>query len=383
MRDWYVWSETNPGYAGPWGEQVWYQTVAGYYYGIFASTQPDLNYTNQAVSDEMLNVAKFWIQDVGVDGFRLDAVRYLIEDGQNQQDTQATHAWWKNFFDFYKGLNPEAMTVGEVYTTNFIVNDYLKNAEFDQAFNFDLASQILKNVEHANAINLNAGINTSFQKLPRGSYATFLSNHDQERVMSVFNGDVNKAKLAASVLLTTPGTPFIYYGEEIGMTGNKPDEKIRTPMQWSGDRSAGFTTVIPWEDVNEDFPQINVAVQTDDPNSLLSYYRNLIQMRNNHAALRVGDYYGVRPDNLALLPYLRVSEDETLFVIINLSDKPAGGFSLSLNQGPLSGSYGVYSITGEGSIPDLEANASGGFDGYQPNIEIPAYGMVIFQLIGK
>ena len=172
-HDWYVWSATDPGYAGPWGEKVWYQTVAGYYYAIFASTQPDLNYTNSSVTDEMLNIAKYWIQDVGVDGFRLDAGRYLVEEGKDQQDTASTHAWWKNFYTFCKGINPQAMTVGEIYTTNFIVDDYVKNDEFDQAFNFDLASQILKNVDRQNAVNLNAAIKSSFELFPKGDYATF------------------------------------------------------------------------------------------------------------------------------------------------------------------------------------------------------------------
>jgi alpha-amylase len=382
-RDWYVWSATDPGYAGPWGEKVWYQTVAGYYYGIFASTQPDLNYTNSSVTDEMHNVARFWLQDVGVDGFRLDAVRYLVEDGQNQQDTTATHAWWKEFYTFYKGINPEAMTVGEVFTTNFIVDDYVKNDEFDQAFNFDLASQILKNIDRQNAVNLNAAIKSSFELFSKGDYATFLSNHDQERVMSVFMGDPDKAKLAASVLMTIPGTPFVYYGEEIGMTGNKPDEKIRTPMQWSSDRNAGFTTVIPWEPVNKDYPQTNVSSEDADPNSLLWHYRYLIQLRNNHAALRVGDFYSVRADNFSVLAYLRSSKEENLLVLINLSEQPVSGYSLSVNEGPLAGNYGVVPVLGEEPLADLIANATGGFDAYQPGTDIPANGLVIYQLQGK
>jgi alpha-amylase len=379
-RDWYVWSSTNPGYQGPWGEQVWYSTVSGYYYAIFWIGQPDLNYTDQAVSDEMYNVARFWLQDIGVDGFRLDAVRYLIEDGKDQQDTPETLAWWAGFRTFYKGINPQAMTVGEVYTTNYVVENYLKDNDFDQAFDFDLASQILKNIDSRNAVNLNASIKSSFQLLPKGEYATFLSNHDQERVMSYFSGDLIKAKLAASVLLTIPGTPFVYYGEEIGMTGNKPDERIRTPMLWSSDRYAGFSTVIPWEATNTDYTQSNVAAETSDPNSLLSLYRNLIQLRNNHAALRVGDYYTVRSDNFSIMPFLRVSKEEILLVLLNMSEKPVNGFSLTLDQGPLKGSYNAFMVMGEGKVNSFQANNQGGFSGYQPISEIPANGLVIIQL---
>lgn len=379
-HNWYVWSAINPGYAGPWGEKVWYPSVAGFYYAVFWIGQPDLNYTDTAVTDEMYNVARSWLQDVGVDGFRLDAVRYLIEEGAEQQDTPETLEWWSDFYTFYKGINPRAMTVGEIYTTNYIVDDYLKGNDFDQAFNFDLASQILRNIDGRNAVNLSASIKSSFQLFPKGEYATFLSNHDQERVMSFFSGDEVKAKLAASVLLTTPGTPFVYYGEEIGMTGNKPDELIRTPMLWSTDKYAGFSTVFPWESTNSNYAQYNVATESSDPNSLLSLYRSLIQLRNKHAALRVGDFYSVRSDNFNLLPFLRVSQEETLLVLINLSEKPASGFTLSLDLGPLKGNYRAYLLMGEGKLSGLKANTNGGFDAYQPLAEIPANGLVIIQL---
>ena len=328
----------------------------------------------------MYNVARYWLQDVGVDGFRLDAVRYLIEDGKDQQDTPETLAWWADFHTFYKGINPDAMTVGEVYTTNYVVESYLNANDFDQAFDFDLASQILNNIDGRNAVNLNASVKSSFQLFPKGEYATFLSNHDQERVMSFFSGDVIKAKLAASVLFTSPGTPFVYYGEEIGMTGTKPDERIRTPMLWSSDRYAGFSTAIPWESTNSNYSQVNVASETDDPNSLLSWYRELIQIRNNHAALRVGDYYMVRSDNFSLMPFLRVSQEETLLVILNMSEKPVSGFSLTLDQGPLKGNYNATSLLGEGVLQRVQANDLGGFDAYQPLPEIPANDLVIIQL---
>lgn len=359
---------------------MWYATVTGYYYAIFWIGQPDLNYTNQAVSDEMYNVARYWLQEIGVDGFRLDAARYLIEDGKDQQDTPETLAWWSDFRTFYKGINPQAMTVGEVYTTNYVVESYLKENDFDQAFNFDLAAQILNNINARNAVNLNATIKASFQLFPKGEYATFLSNHDQERVMSVFKEDQAKAKMAASVLLTIPGTPFVYYGEEIGMTGNKPDERIRTPMLWSADRYAGFSTVLPWESTNSNYKQYNVATETSDANSLLSLYRSLIQLRNQHAALRVGDFYSVRSDDLSILAYLRASKEETLLIIPNMSEQPANGFTLTLSQGPLKGNYQAYPVLGEGKIKGLKANDQGGFDAYQPIAEIPANGLSIIQL---
>jgi alpha-amylase len=221
---------------------------------------------------------------------------------------------------------------------------------------------------------------SSYKLFSPGTYATFLTNHDQARVMSAFMGDQGKARLAASVLLTIPGSPFIYYGEEIGMTGNKPDENIRTPMLWTADKYAGFSTVYPWESTISNDQQINVATESADPNSLLSLYRTLIEIRNEHAALRVGDYYGVRSDNSSILAFLRVSKEENLLVLINLSEEPVSAYGLSFNQGPLSGSYSLSPVLGEGTLKNFKANANGGFDSYQPSIDIPANGLVIIQL---
>ena len=105
--------------------------------------------------------------------------------------------------------------------------------------------------------------------------------------MSQFHSDPEKAKIAAAVLLTSPGVPFLYYGEEIGMLGTKPDPEIRTPMQWSTDDNAGFSSVEPWQPINPDWETVNVELQTDTPTSILSQYRTLIQVRNQHVALRV------------------------------------------------------------------------------------------------
>jgi alpha-amylase len=382
-NDWYIWSETNPGYLGPWDEQVWYPSTAGYYYAIFWVGMPDLNYTNSDVTNEMYNVARYWLQDVGVDGFRLDAARYLIEEDTNQADTSSTHEWWADFRPFYKEINSQAMTVAEIWTTNYSVVNYVEGDELDMAFNFDLATQMMRNVGNRNASNMGASIQSSNKLFNPGTYATFLTNHDMERVMSAFMEDQDKAKLAASVLLTAPGTPFIYYGEEIGMTGDKPDENIRTPMLWSTDKYAGFSTVYPWKSVNRNYEESNVEIESSDPNSLLSLYRTLIGLRNEHAALRVGDYYNIHSDNLSIMPFLRVSKEETLMVLINMSRDAISGYEISLAQGPLSGTYHVYPVLGEGNLLDLMANENGGFDSYQPGVEIPANGLLLIQLRGR
>jgi alpha-amylase len=137
-----------------------------------------------------------------------------------------------------------------------------------------------------------------------GTFSTFLSNHDQQRVMSFFEGDTNKASVAAFVYLTGPGVPFIYFGEEIGMTGNKPDELLRTPMQWSGGPGAGFTSGTPWQPVNQDFAQVNVAAQETDPDSLLNQYRTLVHLRNQYPALRTGEYLPLTASCQQIYPIL-------------------------------------------------------------------------------
>src|SRR4030042_3526055 len=142
---------------------------------------PDLNYTDDDVTHEMRNVARYWLQEVGVDGFRLDSARHLVEEGKNQADTGSTHEWWEGFRPFYKEINPNAMTVGEVWTTNYSVIDYVEGDELDMAFNFDLASQTMRNIFNRNAANMGAAIKSSYNLFNPGFSATFLTNHDQER----------------------------------------------------------------------------------------------------------------------------------------------------------------------------------------------------------
>lgn len=381
LRDWYIWSHDDPGYLGPWGEEVWHPSESGYYYGIFTAEMPDLNYRNPTVTAEMEKVTRYWLEDMGVDGFRLDAARHLIEDGPIQENTQATHDWWKNFRPVYKAANPEALTVGEIWTSDSEVVKYVQGDQLDLAFDFDLAGAIISGVKISTAGKLQEALKSSYSLFGSSRSATFLTNHDMNRVMNQLHRDPIKAKLAAAVLLTIPGIPFIYYGEEIGMTGVKPDEMIRTPMQWSEGENAGFTGGTPWEAVNSDYIDKNVAVQTEDPESLLSRYRDLIRIRATHPALQAGDYHPVDAANRRLLAYLRVSQGDTLLVIHNLGEETVSGYDLALKEGPLSGSYQAIPVYGtQAELPDLNANDQGGFDSYLPLPEIAAGGTIIIQL---
>jgi glycosidase len=388
-RDWYLFSESDPGYAGAWGQDIWHPAGDAYYLGVFWDQMPDLNYNNPEVVAEMNKVAAYWLE-FGVDGFRLDAVRYLVEEGTKTADTLSNHTYWEQFRLAYKATNPQAITIGEVWTGNFAVSKYLEGDELDLAFNFELADQVVKQVESGQADTLGLVLDASVKYIPNNQFATFLTNHDQNRLMNQIGQNVEKAKTAASLLLTMPGVPFIYYGEEIGMTGVKPDENIRTPMQWSTEEYAGFSTAFPWRSVNREYRDgVNVTAQQADPSSLWSHYRNLVQLRNEHAALRVGKYTRVKVqgDNLDLFAFVRHSAQETVLVLVNLSfRKPAQDYTLAMERGSLEGAYQMFPLLGlaDGStLPELAANASGGFDELAGMPAIPANAVLVLQLAQK
>jgi len=378
-RDFYLWSEENPGYGSPWGGRVWHRTPTGYYYGIFWEGMPDLNYDNPAVTAEMEKVIRFWLEDMGADGFRLDAVKHLIEEGRVQENTPATHEWLRGFYTFYKGINPDAMTVGEVWSPTAEVVQYIGD-QLDLAFEFDTAQAILKSAKSEGRNRVRRAHRLAAERYPPNQFATFLTNHDQKRAMSELGGNVDRAKTAASLLLTGPGVPFIYYGEEIGHVGGKPDENIRTPMQWSDADNAGFTTaMIAWRGPQRKYREVNVAVQTDAPDSLLSHYRRLIHTRNGHQALRVGDWREVEVEDKRIYASLRHSDDETLLVLINLGGEPISDYSLSLPAGPLSEGSASVVFTGV-PVNAPTVNAGGGFEGYIPLAELAAYSTYIVRL---
>jgi len=351
-RDWYIWSGSNLG-------SHWYSGTTGFYYAFFGSDMPDLNYKNQDVTAEMYKVVHYWLKDIGVDGFRIDAVKDLIEEGLKVEDTQSTHAWLRNFYKMYKAENPQAYTVGEVYGASAFAAKVYTGDQMDQIFNFEMADGITGSALGGSNTGINSAITFALEDMPGGEYGTFLTNHDQNRVMSTLSGNVGKAKVAASLLLTLPGTPFIYYGEEIGMQGEKPDEDIRRPMQWSEADNAGFTTGVPWRAPAANYQQANVADEINDPNSLLSYYRNLILIRAQHPALRTGSISSVTTSNRGVYAVLRVSDKETILIIINLTKNPIKDYTLSFSSASLrDGTYQLVSFLGTGMGTSL--SISGG-----------------------
>jgi glycosidase len=183
------------------------------------------------------------------------------------------------------------------------------------------------------------------------------------------------------VLLTSPGVPFVYYGEEIGMTGTKPDEDIRRPMQWTSDSfTVGFTTAVPWHTVAADYQERSVALQTDDPHSLLNHYRQLIHLRQEQEALRTGNWTLVDARPGRVYAFLRYSEAQTVLVIINMSDKATDDYSLSLESGPLTAGVSASLLFGEGTVTAPVVTSDGGFTDYVPLAELPPHSTFVIDL---
>lgn len=382
--DYYVWSETDPGIRGPEGQTVWQTAINGrYFYGYFWSGMPDLNYRNPAVTAEMDKVSAFWLEEVGIDGFRLDAVRHLVEDGSKLTNTPETHTWLQGFREEYKTLNPEAVTVGEIWDKSSAVAPYVQGNELDLAFNFDLASAWVTAAAGKDARTASFVLNRDLQVFQPGQFATFLTNHDQNRVMNQVNGAVLRAKTAAALMLTAPGVPFVYYGEEIGMSGAKPDPQIRTPMQWNSAEGAGFTAGAPWEAINPDAETVNVAAQDAEPASLLNHYRALIHLRNANPAMRSADAWVLDAGTRSVYAVLRADHQQALLVLVNLDDEAVTDYALSLENGPLAGSFSVRGIYGSSAedLPELTANSTGGFAGYQPLPELAPGAVYVLELL--
>ena len=312
---------------------VWHPTDRGgdgpFYYGCFYRGMPDLNLENLAVTAELKDIARFWIEEMGVDGFRLDAIKHLIEDGPVQENTPATIAWLEGFNAFCKSLDPDFLTVGEVWSSTEQVRRYIPGA-VDTAFEFDLARAIIDALNGGDAGALTDRLRTVLDAYGT-PVATFLTNHDQARVMTQLGGHPGKARAAAALLLTLPGVPFVYYGEEIGHTGGKPDPNIRTPMQWTSEPS-GFTSGTPWWAPQPDAGAVHVAAQKDDPDSLLSHYRGLIRQRLGSDALRRGRTALLEAPP-GVIAFERVGPGgERLVVSVNLTDRATDGFQAGLSD---------------------------------------------------
>jgi glycosidase len=306
-----------------------------HFYGFFHGGMPDMNYDNPVLRKEMYDIGKFWLSEVGVDGFRLDAAKHIYPD-ERATDSQA---FWIEFKSEMEKVNPNVYLIGEVWSDAKNASPYA--AGFSSLFNFDRAFSILESVNqervlvaeiagHGYKIDSTGGsipdvINSSFPEFKNYNEdfydASFLSNHDQNRTASVLGEDPAKIKLAASLLFTLPGTPYVYYGEEIGMSGRKPDENIREPYLWDVDSLDASRTswMIPKYTTQETVDPL--SAQMTNEYSVYAHYKKLIALKKEDV-LSKGDIQNIDFNNNRIIAFSRTYKEESVVVIHNLSAAP-------------------------------------------------------------
>ncbi|MCY3779127.1 MAG: alpha-amylase family glycosyl hydrolase [Chloroflexi bacterium] len=382
FADWYIWADEDPGYRGPWGAPAWHQAGGRFYYAVFWDGMPDLNFRNAEVTQAIYDIAAFWLTDIGVDGFRLDAIKHIIEVDKLQENTPEGRAWLAGYEAHLESVKPYNFTVGEIFNgPSFIVSRYIEEGAIDLGFDFNLADKMISAAQRGSNRDIARAHRYAVRDYPLNQFATFLTNHDQNRLSNQLSFDNGKNKVAASLLLTGPGLPFLYYGEEIGMAGAKPDERLRTPMQWDGSRFAGFTMGDSvWEPLQsaENVAAANVAAQVADPDSLLSHYRDLIHLRNSNSALRSGEFTAVDSNSRGIYAFIRHNAEQTLLVVINLSGEVVSDVTLTLAESDLLFDAPTL-VYGHGVLAEPDSNSDGGFDAYTPFPHIDPYSLVVIR----
>ncbi|MCF0070718.1 DUF3459 domain-containing protein [Dyadobacter sp. CY261] len=291
------------------------------YYGLFYKGMPDLNYHSEALREEIAKIVHFWLSDVGVDGFRLDAARHVFPEWDSEQSL----TFWEFFSKIVGDANPDAFTVGEVWAETEEVAPYFRN--LNATFHFDLSFALQRMLIAGRDEQIIDKLIASFNLFQKYNAlfvnAIMLTNHDQERIGSVVGGQIAKIKLAASILLTLPGQPYLYYGEEIGMLGLKPDPYIREPFLWTADPEDPQRP--SW--IKPEFTTLKtvtpLSAQRNDESSVYHHYKNLIHLHKTEPALSqifAPNLHPVRLGNDQLLAYFRPHADRSLVVVHNLGD---------------------------------------------------------------
>jgi glycosidase len=306
------------------------------FYGFFTGMMPDLNFDNHEVRERVMELADFWMNEIGVDGFRLDAARHIYEDSRAVDNQN----WWRDYRGALQQAEPDFYLVGEVWGRTQDTAPFLHG--LPALFNFDLAFSILESIKREKSVSAfisghawEVDESTSFERgylknqevyineTSDFTDAIFLSNHDQNRILSVLDGDIRKGKLAASILLTMPGTPYIYYGEEIGMLGMKPDPNIREPFLWDRQKNDLYRTTWIEPQFTTEGRVVPLAEQVKDSSTIFNHYRSLIHTRNQSTALTYGLLQNADYSQGDLIAYYRKSTDQTLLIIHNLTERVA------------------------------------------------------------
>ncbi len=369
-RNYYVWSDSDKKYSGARiifvdsqkSNWTWDEQAGQFFWHRFFSHQPDLNYDTPAVQDEMFKVMKFWL-DQGIDGFRADAVPYLFErEGTNCENLPETHEYLKKLRRFLDEHYPGRILLCEANQWPEDVRPYFGNGdEFHMGFHFPAMPRIFKSIKAGDATSLEDILKRTPAIPESCQWCNFLRNHDEltlemvteedrqwmwreyapeprmrlnlgirRRLAPLLDNDRRKLALANSILFTLPGSPIIYYGDEIGMGDNiwlEDRNGVRTPMQWTAGANAGFSTAAPdrlylpvIQDPGYAPEKVNVAGQTGDANSLLALVKKMIATRKVHPGLTGGKMvWAEKEHNPAIFAFYRAAPDETVLVIHNVS----------------------------------------------------------------
>jgi alpha-amylase len=326
-HDWYTWAGRGADLSAlsALGTPAWHRRGGQYYLGDFSGDMPDLNYDNPAVRREMIKVGRFWLAQ-GVDGFRLDATTQIYVDFKSDigspRPIHENIAWWQQYHTALHATDPRVFLLGEV-PADREAQAAPYYAALNSVFDFPLAKVLVAAAASQTSPDLGDYVRKawrSFQSNARWPMvdSPFIGNHDRDRVLDQLGGNMSHMRMAAAMLLTLPGHPFVYYGEEIGMHGMKPDLRIREPMRWDRNpREAGETW---WEPAPDNTaPGLSVAAERADRRSLLYFYRRLIHWRIELTALRDGDIAPYPADGGAISAYVRTDRTQRLLVIHNLS----------------------------------------------------------------
>lgn len=367
VRDWYVWQMIGkPSGWSIYGSDPWRSNPAGgWYFAAFWDQMPDFNLRNPRVVQWHHDNLRFWLNR-GVDGFRFDAVGHLVENGPSAWDNQPDNGV------LLRAVRDDVLGA---YTRRYLVCEgpgapLVYQSACGSAFAFGHHARVLQAAR--GDVTAIAAVADHFRSAPLGM-ATMLANHDSfagQRIHDQLGGNLAQYRLAAATYLLMPGTPFIYYGEEIGMAGAASlsgDPKLRTPMSWSGDvRNAGFTTGIPYRALSANVASANVAVQQSDPASLLSFYKSMLALRNGLAPLSRGSWEGARQSG-QVLSFQRALGTERVLVAINYGTAAAPAVVDGLApSATLDGRYPA-------GLAALSADASGSV-----SIELPAQSLKVF-----
>ena len=368
-RDWYVWSQTNQRYEdvriifidtenSNW---TWDPVAGAYYWHRFFSHQPDLNYDNAEVQDAMLDVLRFWL-DLGIDGFRLDAVPYLFEsEGTNCENLLETHAYLKRVRREIDERYPDRVLLAEANQWPADVVHYFGiGDECHMAFQFHVMPRMFMGLRREDATPIVEILEQTPDIPDTCQWGLFLRNHDEltlemvtdderdymyaeyaedprmklnlgirRRLATLLDNGHDEMRLMMAILFSLRGSPVLYYGDEIAMGDNVflgDRDGVRTPMQWTGDRNAGFSRadfaqlyLPPLMDPVYGYQSVNVEAQLRNPSSLLRWLKRFVAIRKRHPVFGLGSYEALRPDNHRIFAHIRRYEGDVILCVHNMA----------------------------------------------------------------